>query len=690
MDAGNDAGYIPEAVAVRWRPARSGMLLAALGALAMILSAPVPSARAATAAATPAVTLSPTSGQTGVSTTASGTGFACTNVRTTSVNLTWDKDQSLGSASVSSGGFSLTFQTPAGAAAGSHTVTAACSTISASATFTVVQPTPSPTLALKPAAGPAGSALTASGTGYNACASASVVLSWDKSTIGKAQVADDGSISASLTVPQSAGQGDHTVTSSCNGGTSVLARSAFTVQAATATQSTTPGSTTTPTTNQPTPGTTVSPTPGTTLPGATPSGIPSASAAPAASASDTASTAAGATGRTGAAGGTGRDDGTAGGRSGQDNGGQDSGGSKLRSGYARALPTPGQLFHRPGRVGATAGLALLLLPLVGFAAELFHKTVHHNRRTLRRWFGWAAPFPASAGRLPRPLLVPAFFLLSAALAVLVEPGVGANAATVALVLGFLVAIPLGVVLYNKSIDVYEQRASGGASGELEVLPGAAIVAIGCALLSWGAAFNPGYVYGLIAEYRAKGGRTLTRRAEGRAVLIGALVMLAAALTAWVARSPVVSALAHRGSGPGSFALAVTENVLCQVVVGAVVAAPIVLLPIHYMDGRKLWEWSRPAWAAASAVALVLFTVLVLDPSGLLGAGSAQVWLRAVWLFGGFAVFSLLFWAFFHVAPARLLNKTDPEAAPDSADTMPLDLRRRAVPGTVAPARISRS
>ncbi|WP_239374062.1 FGLLP motif-containing membrane protein [Frankia sp. Cj5] len=412
-------------------------------------------------------------------------------------------------------------------------------------------------------------------------------------------------------------------------------------------------------------------------------------------------------------------------------------GGRLRSGYARALPAPGEVFRRPARVGAMAGLAVLLLPLVGFAAELFHKTIHHNRETLRRWFAWASPFPARAGRLPRPLLIAGFFLLATALAVLVEPGAGVNAATVALVLGFAVAIPVGMLLYSKPIDTYQRRASGGGRGELEVLPGAAVVAVGCALLSWGAAFNPGYVYGLIAEYRARGGRRLAPRDEGRAVLVGALVMLAVAVAAWLVRVPVVAALRRHGSGQGAFALAVTENVLCQVVAGAVVAAPVVLLPIHYLDGRKLWEWSRLAWAATCGVALTLFAILVLDPSGLLGMGDGQVWRRAAWLFGGFAVLSVLFWAFFRIMPARLLghpdevdntDNTDGPDGPDSpdgpdgtdnidnmdngdgdavdgdgrapanshddgtddhnhADTMPLTIRRTAEPDTVTLSKI---
>ncbi len=391
-------------------------------------------------------------------------------------------------------------------------------------------------------------------------------------------------------------------------------------------------------------------------------------------------------GRAGDGAGTGSSDGSGGsggsgrtGRGGSGAPGSQAGdtGGQLRSGYARALPTPGEVFRRPARVGVAAGLAVLLLPLVGFAAELFHKTVHHNQDILRRWFAWASPLPVRAGQLPRPLLVPGFFLLSTALAVLVEPGVGMNAATAALVVGFGVAIPLGVLLYSRSIDSYERRVCGGAGGGLELLPGAAVVAIGCALLSWSAAFNPGYVYGLIAEYRARGRRRLTQRTEGQAVLLGTLVMLAVAVAAWLVRVPVSSALARHGSGPPGFALAVIENVLCQVVAGSIVAAPIVLLPIHYMDGRKLWEWSRPAWAATCAVALTLFAILVLDPSGLLGMATGQVWARAVWLFGGFAVASVLFWAFFQIVPARLLGRPEGTPGDTSADTVPLTVRHRA-------------
>ncbi len=48
-------------------------------------------------------------------------------------------------------------------------------------------------------------------------------------------------------------------------------------------------------------------------------------------------------------------------------------------------------------------------------------------------------------------------------------------------------------------------------------------------------------------------------------------------------------------------------------------------------------------------------------------GDGQVWRRAAWLFGGFAVLSVLFWAFFRIMPARLLGHPDEVDNTDNTD-----------------------
>src|SRR5207237_1231754 len=81
----------------------------------------------------------------------------------------------------------------------------------------------------------------------------------------------------------------------------------------------------------------------------------------------------------------------------------------------------------------------------------------------------------------------------------------------------------------------------GEWARLKVLPGTALVAVACVGLSRLLAFQPGYLYGLIAglEFRREPEDT-----TGRLTSLAALTILIIGLVTWAARAPVAAASAR--------------------------------------------------------------------------------------------------------------------------------------------------
>lgn len=335
------------------------------------------------------------------------------------------------------------------------------------------------------------------------------------------------------------------------------------------------------------------------------------------------------------------------------------------------------------RVVIAFGLAVLLVLLIGFPAQIFESTLEKNyervvgpiRRARRRW---------RTPRLPRPIVFAGFVVLAAALYALTDPTFGRDRDqtvldTVLDAVGFLVAIPLVTLAFEVPVELYSRRGRRQRA-TFQVLPLALIVAVACALLSFVGHFQPGYVYGLIAGYAALRTRRLSSAESGRAVLVGAATVFSIVLLCWVAWGPIDDALKSSGGiGAGHRIL---DSVLATTVVVGVQALAFQLLPMTFLDGKALATWSRRSWQIVYAIVLFSLIFVTFWPRTRNEGVDPQV-ISVVALFIGFGAFSLAFWAYFRYAP-------DPRAA--TLGTHPVWIGRASVrpPSGAAPAEADRS
>jgi hypothetical protein len=315
-----------------------------------------------------------------------------------------------------------------------------------------------------------------------------------------------------------------------------------------------------------------------------------------------------------------------------------------RSLFPASLRAPREVPTSLGRVLRSAALAMALVLLVGFPAEIFNKTLEENYDEIRSWFDRRRP-GRRAWRIPQSAQVALFAVLSALLLCLVDPSAAPDRKTVALVLGFLVAVPLMMLYFEQPMEAYYTRVSGLLS-TLRVLPLALAVAVACALLSRLAHFQPGYVYGLFAGYAALRDRRLASAQEGRGVLIGALWALGVSVLAWLVWGASVSRAA---AGPHpSFGLLVLDATLSSMFVLGVEGIVFALIPLHFLYGHKLARWSRTTWAIMFGVGVFGWIHILLDTKTE-EAGVAPLASMLI-LFGAFGAFSVAFWAYFRYRP----------------------------------------
>lgn len=167
--------------------------------------------------------LSPPEGAPGTSFSALVTKAGINRICTL-ITLSWTYGTQLAALDLSTDTAEATFVVPAGTEAGSHPVTASCEGATPdTAQFTVLAPTPDPTLELSSPDGPPAAQITASGNGF-ACEGAQVRLVWDDGTVA---TTTSGSFTRSITGPSTAG--DHRLTASCTDNPEIAAEAPFTV-----------------------------------------------------------------------------------------------------------------------------------------------------------------------------------------------------------------------------------------------------------------------------------------------------------------------------------------------------------------------------------------------------------------------------------------------------------------------------
>jgi hypothetical protein len=323
--------------------------------------------------------------------------------------------------------------------------------------------------------------------------------------------------------------------------------------------------------------------------------------------------------------------------------------------WAASVPSPPAIAVEPPFLLASALLALAVILLLPFPADLFNSTLEHNggriRAGLRR-------LPVVGGLLVRrpvaeagveavtvrqhPLVIVAFLVLAAALYGFLSPAFGPDASSL-LTFGGILAALLAETWFTAAPYRALHRVRDGDVGALRVVPATLIVAGACVLISRAAGFQPGYLYGLLLGFEFA--KALPRADDGRAAAAGAAWMLGLGLISWFG----LGAVRAEGISP-SVAQSIAEAVFAALVTAGLQGSAFGMLPLRFLHGEPLFRWSRLRWSLLYLPGLLAFCAVILNPqNGFLG-GSTPPFATTVALFVAFAAVSVVFWAWFRFRP----------------------------------------
>jgi hypothetical protein len=376
--------------------------------------------------------------------------------------------------------------------------------------------------------------------------------------------------------------------------------------------------------------------------------------------------------------------------------------SGSRSSVPGALVTPSEAI---GTVGDRLPQDLLLVALLGllivFPAQLFNSTYEENHERIDRQLARirrrqrapvipSQPTPGNApggptGVVAEPAAPPGgrriavFFacvVVGTLLGGLLDPKFGAYRASYALVIAHFASVLLAVLVAASAGRMFRSATHHGSGWYLKAIPSALLIAVVCVLVSRLTHFEPGYLYGVLGG--AVFAAALDKKSEGRAEVAVAVTGLVVALLAWIAFDPV--ARAADGADPAFWLLSV-DAFLAAIFIGGLEGLLFGLVPLRFLPGSRIRNWSWVAWGALMVVVLYAFVhVLLLPESGYLGRSTAASVNVTLALFIGFAVASGLFWLYFRLRPGA----ADSDAAHE-ADAA-LETSARPVPAR-APSRV---
>ena len=316
--------------------------------------------------------------------------------------------------------------------------------------------------------------------------------------------------------------------------------------------------------------------------------------------------------------------------------------------FVTALPLPGQVSLDPGQLLLSGAIAMGAIMLIAFPYELFNSTMEENYDEIRSWLGRGPRgVPAEGTTMGRTVSFFGLISLSAVVCGFLSPDFGLNRTSLVVFLGFFVAMLVMGVVFSLPADVGIHRRFG-EWGKLNFLPGSVLVSIVLVLLSRLLDFQPGYFYGALAGLAFRS--ALSEKDQGRLTAANWFFSLVVSVGAFFLRAPVSEMAAEPGA---SVWLMAAEVCLGAVFLWGVEGLAVAMLPMRFLDGRKVLRWSRTAWALLFFLGVFATVHVLLRPgSGYVGETSGTVTIGVMVLYALFGVGSAAFWAYFRYRSAR--------------------------------------
>ena len=177
---------------------------------------------------------------------------------------------------------------------------------------------------------------------------------------------------------------------------------------------------------------------------------------------------------------------------------------------------------------------------------------------------------------------------------------------------------------------------------MRLYPLAILIAIGSVALTRVTDLHPGIIFGFVTAAAIFPRGAMTKRERGMIVLVPLLGLMITSTVAFFLIDPLRE---FSRDNPGVWAQ-LPETIAVSIFVGGAGSALLILLPVTFNDGEKIWQWNRLVWfVLALPAAFAFFHIVVNDEEfGELAGETGTLALVAICLV--VLAISLATWTFF--------------------------------------------
>ncbi|MEA9986367.1 hypothetical protein [Subtercola sp. RTI3] len=314
-------------------------------------------------------------------------------------------------------------------------------------------------------------------------------------------------------------------------------------------------------------------------------------------------------------------------------------------------------FGQPAFIAGLVALAGVLVLLLALPAELLQSTVRENYERIAERFAPARWWQASTqgsrwrARFTGWRAQAALLISAAVITTFADPTTGFDVRTVRLA----VALTVVLVVVNYSVMAVTQLHATrvhGATTRMALRPLALLLLVLSVAVSRGMGMQPGLLFGLVLGIEV--GERLGRAAEAKVTIVVAALLVTLGGGSWL----VYSALNATTPAPATFGAQLLNEVLGGLAAECLSALVIALLPLTFLDGKAIFEWSKLLWLVVYAAASGVFVIVLLPSSWVQLPSVFSPWALVL---AGFTALSLAAWAYFRWHPEALGMEPDPES-----------------------------
>ena len=274
-----------------------------------------------------------------------------------------------------------------------------------------------------------------------------------------------------------------------------------------------------------------------------------------------------------------------------------------------ALPTIADLLGAPASFAAAGGFGAIILLLIAIPAHFLDDTVEANAHRIAGWFSRLAPVAERwrrfRSRLPHiPFSGPMIIVLASVAFGFADPQFGFDLISLRTTLALAIGLLLVMEVPNLATSTLLRRR-WSARARVVVQPGALILSLAGVVASRIFGFHPGLLIGLVMGLELASDARAEHRKRAVALRMG--ITAGIATGAWL----LYSLLSASGPEPHDFAGLLTRETLVAATDEGLTGLVVALIPVTFMDGKKLFDGSKWLWAAIAVPVGFLFAMLVL-------------------------------------------------------------------------------